>query len=42
LALLRRRLWTEVTFPALPGNTDVQKVPRALFYHLAHLLCYAA
>jgi DDE superfamily endonuclease len=42
LALVRRRLWTQVTFPTSLWNADVEKVPRALLNHLADLLCYAA
>jgi hypothetical protein len=42
LALVRRRLWTQMSFPTLPGNAEVEKVPRALLDHLASLLCYAA
>jgi hypothetical protein len=42
LALVRQRLWTQTTLPLLPGDTDVEKVPRALLDHLATLLCYAA
>lgn len=42
LALVRRQLWTQTTFPTSPGDTDVGKVPRALLDHLADLLCYAA
>lgn len=42
LALVRRHLWTQTTFPTSLGNSDVEKVPRALLTHLADLLCYAA
>jgi hypothetical protein len=42
LALVRRRLWTQVTFPTSPCDADGEKVPRALLDHLAELLCYAA
>jgi hypothetical protein len=42
LALVRRHLWTQTTFPTSPFDADVEKVPRALLTHLAHLLCYAA
>jgi hypothetical protein len=42
LALVRRRLWTQATFPTFPCDADVKKVPRALLDHLADLLCYAA
>jgi hypothetical protein len=42
LALVRRRLWTQATFPTFPCDADVEKVPRALLDHLADLLCYAA
>jgi hypothetical protein len=42
LALVRRRLWTRMTFPTSPCAADIEKVPRALLNHLADLLCYAA
>jgi hypothetical protein len=42
LALVRRHLWTQTTFPTSPGEPDIRKVPRALLDHLAGLLCYAA
>lgn len=42
LALVRRHLWTQTTFPTSPPNRDSEKVPRVLFTHLADLLCYAA
>ncbi|MGO8947813.1 MAG: transposase [Ktedonobacterales bacterium] len=42
LALVRRHLWTQSTFPTSPRDRDVEKVPRALLTHLADLLCYAA
>jgi hypothetical protein len=42
LALVRRRLWTQITFPTSPYQADGEKVPRALLNHLADLLCYAA
>ncbi|MGO8947752.1 MAG: NUDIX domain-containing protein [Ktedonobacterales bacterium] len=42
LALVRRHLWTQTTFPTSPGNFDIEKVPRALLTQLANLLCYAA
>ena len=42
LALVRRRLWTQMTFPTSPCEANVEKVPRALLNHLAELLCYAA
>lgn len=37
-----RRLWTHMTSPTLPGECEMQKVPRVLVVHLAELLCYAA
>jgi hypothetical protein len=42
LALVRRHLWTQTTFPTSPREPDIEKVPRALLTHLADLLCYAA
>ena len=42
LALVRRHLWTQTTFPTSLGYSDVDKVPRTLLAHLADLLCYAA
>ena len=42
LALVRRHLWTQTTFPISLCNADVEKVPKALLTHLADLLCYAA
>jgi hypothetical protein len=42
LALVRRHLWTQTTFPTSLGNADDEKAPRALLTHLADLLCYAA
>jgi len=42
LALVRRLLWTQTTFPLSPCCPETQQVPRALADHLAELLCYAA
>ena len=42
LALVRKRLWTQMRFPTLANDADVGKVPRALLDHLTDLLCYAA
>jgi hypothetical protein len=42
LARVRRRLWTQMTFPTSPREADVEQVPRALLEHLANLLCYVA
>ena len=42
LALVRRRSWTQITFPTSPYQANDEKVPRALLDHLADLLCYAA
>ncbi len=42
LALVRRRLWTQMTFPTSPCDADIEIIPRALLDHLATLLCYAA
>jgi hypothetical protein len=42
LALVRRQLWTQSTFPTSLPDADLVKVPRALVDHLRSLLCYAA
>jgi DDE superfamily endonuclease len=42
LALVRRHLWTQVTFATSPTDTEVPKVRPALADHLCDLLCYAA
>lgn len=42
LALVRRQLWTHITFPTSPCAPDLVKVPQALVDHLTDLLCYAA
>jgi hypothetical protein len=42
LALVRRQLWTQTTFPTSPSDADLVKVPRVLVGHLTDLLCYAA
>jgi hypothetical protein len=42
LALVRRRLWTQVAFPTSACHAESEKVPRALLVHLAELLCYTA
>jgi hypothetical protein len=42
LALVRRHLWTQTTFPLSCAGGEVQQVPRALVDHLADLLWYAA
>lgn len=42
LALVRRHLWTQTTFPTSLPEPDSAKVPRALLAHLADLLGYAA
>jgi hypothetical protein len=42
LALVRRHLWTQSTFPTSPPGPDSEKVPQALLTHLTDLLCYAA
>lgn len=42
LALVRRRLWTQMRFPMLANDADSGKVQRTLLDHLANLLCYAA
>ncbi len=41
-ALVRRDLWARTTFPALPADDDLVKLPRAFVDHLRDLLCYAA
>jgi hypothetical protein len=42
LALVRRHLWTQATFPTSLCQANGEKVPRALLDHLADLLSYAA
>jgi hypothetical protein len=42
LALVRRHLWTQVTFATSPTDTEVPKVAPTLANHLCDLLCYAA
>jgi len=42
LALVRRRLWTQMAFPTSTRDADREKIPRALLDHMATLLCYAA
>ena len=42
LALVRRQLWTEATFPISPAESDLVNIPRTLLNHVADLLCYAA
>jgi hypothetical protein len=42
LALVRRQLWTALTFHTSPADSDLVNIPRALVDHLADLLCYAA
>jgi uncharacterized membrane protein YjdF len=42
LALVRRHLWTHLTFHTSPFGGDTVKVPRVLVEHWSDLLCYAA
>jgi hypothetical protein len=42
LALVRRHLWTQVTFATSPADSEMTKVRPALADHLCDLLCYAA
>lgn len=42
LALVRRQLWTQITFPTSPADAELVQVPRAYVDHLRGLLCYAA
>lgn len=42
LALVRRHLWAQMTFPTSPSDAELVKVPRVLVEHLHDLLCYAA
>ena len=41
LALMRRRLWRQTTFPKSLCLPDVEKVPRTLLDHMNGLLRYA-
>jgi hypothetical protein len=42
IALVRRALWRAEHFPILGAQTEVVKIPRALFERLTETLCYAA
>jgi hypothetical protein len=42
IAVVRRHLWTHLTFHTSPLGGDTVKVPRALVDHWSELLCYAA
>jgi len=42
LAVVRRQLWTQTTFPTSPADGDLVQIPRAVLDHLRGLLCYAA
>jgi hypothetical protein len=42
IAMVRRHLWTHLTFRTSPVGTDMVKVPRSLVDHWSELLCYAA
>ena len=42
LALVRKHLWNQASFPTSLQDTDGAKVPRSLLNHLVDLLCYAA
>jgi hypothetical protein len=42
LALVRRELWTEATFPLSATDPDLVKVPRGVIVRLTETLCYAA
>ena|SRR5262245_59100543 len=40
LALVRRHLWMQTTFPTSLANSDIEKVPQALLTHLGQT-CFA-
>jgi hypothetical protein len=42
IALVRRHLWTHLTFCTSAVGADLVKVPRSLVDHWSELLCYAA
>ena len=42
LALVRKELWAQETFCALPANTERKKIPKAFMEGLTDALCYAA
>jgi hypothetical protein len=42
LAVVRRSLWTQMTFQTSPATHDLVKIPRPLAEHLTELLAYAA
>jgi hypothetical protein len=42
MALVRRQLWEHLHFSLSPQETDMLKIPRALFERFTEALCYAA
>jgi hypothetical protein len=42
IALVRRHLWDHMRFSTSPQETDMIKVPRALFDRFTDVICYAA
>ena len=42
MALVRRQLWDHLHFSTSPQETDMIKMPRALFERFTEALCYAA
>jgi DDE superfamily endonuclease len=42
LALVRRKLWAQATFPLSSSDPDLVKVPRTFIERLTETLCYAA
>ena len=42
IALVRRQLWEHIHFSTSPQETDMIKIPRALFERFIDAMCYAA
>jgi hypothetical protein len=42
MALVRRHMWEHLHFSMSPQETDMLKIPRALFERFTEALCYAA
>jgi hypothetical protein len=42
IAVVRRHLWTQLTFCTSTGEAEMVKIPRSLLDHWSELLCYVA